>query len=208
MHTLTSLSQPQETIKGSFGEGEKRTQETQSVCWPSSMVYLQSARVFHRRTVLSREPETICLLSALNATELTSEVCFWKVRTVSPMFKSHSLRVLSHEPERAKLESLEMTTSCTHWEWPVSARRAKPTPSASGESCKFQTMIFLSAAPNVQNALLQLPGLCVGIQSWHSNNRMCSVRHTDNRITKRLLSGVAPWHHSEISRGIARKDYK
>lgn len=146
--TLTSLSQPHETIRGSLGDGENLTHETQSVCWPSSMVYLQSARVFHRRTVLSREPETICLLSALKATELTSEVCFWKVRTVSPTFKSHRRRVLSQEPDSAKFESLEITTSCTHWECPVSARRAKPTLSASGELFKFHTMIFLSVTAN------------------------------------------------------------
>merc|ERR1719502_1867124 len=60
-HTLISLSQPQETINGFLAEGEKRTQETQSVWLSSVMVYLHSARVFHSLIVLSREPDTICL---------------------------------------------------------------------------------------------------------------------------------------------------
>lgn len=57
--TLTSLSQPAETITGFWGLGLKRTQETHSV-WPLSvMVNLQSPRVFHSLMVRSREPETI-----------------------------------------------------------------------------------------------------------------------------------------------------
>merc|ERR1719311_2021478 len=58
-HTLTSLSQPADTMSGIFAEGEKTTQLTQSVCMSSVMVYLHSPNVFHSRMVLSREPETI-----------------------------------------------------------------------------------------------------------------------------------------------------
>lgn len=46
-----------------------------------------------------------------------------------------------------------MTTSWTHWECPVSARRAKPTVSASGESFRFHTMIFLSATANKSKSI-------------------------------------------------------
>ena len=57
--TLTSLSQPEETMTGFWGLGENRTHETHSV-WPLSvMVNLQSPRVFHSLMVRSREPETI-----------------------------------------------------------------------------------------------------------------------------------------------------
>ncbi len=56
-HTLTSLSQPADTMIGLVVTGEKRTQETHSV-WPSGspMVYLHSPSVFHSLIVLSREP--------------------------------------------------------------------------------------------------------------------------------------------------------
>ena len=58
--TLTSLSQPAETMVGMAVTGEKRTQDTHSV-WPSgsAMVYLQSPSVFHSLMVLSRDPDTI-----------------------------------------------------------------------------------------------------------------------------------------------------
>lgn len=57
--TLTTRSQPAETMIGFAWLGEKRTQLTQSVCPSSWMVYLHSANVFHNLIVLSREPETI-----------------------------------------------------------------------------------------------------------------------------------------------------
>ena len=63
--TLTSLSQPAETMMGLLVTGLKRTQDTHSV-WPSGspMVYLHSPRVFHSLIVLSREPDTICKAKA------------------------------------------------------------------------------------------------------------------------------------------------
>ena len=98
---MTSLSQPEETITGFWGFGEKRTQETQSV-WPLSvMVYLQSPRVFHNLMVRSREPETIWRLSAEKETERTSLVWPMKRRVVVPVESSHRRRVLSHEADRA-----------------------------------------------------------------------------------------------------------
>merc|ERR1740127_111379 len=57
--TFTSLSQPADTIRGIFAEGEKPTLLTQSVCMSSTIVYLHSARVFQSLMVLSRLPETI-----------------------------------------------------------------------------------------------------------------------------------------------------
>merc|ERR1712000_576503 len=87
--TLTSLSQPEETMTGFWGLGLKRTQETHSV-WPlSEMVYLQSPRVFHSLMVRSREPETIW----------TSLLWPTKRRVVVPVASSQRRRVLSHEAD-------------------------------------------------------------------------------------------------------------
>src|SRR5206468_218287 len=99
--TLTSLSQPAETMTGFWGLGLKRTQETHSV-WPLSvMVNLQSPRVFHSLMVRSREPETIWRLSAENETDRTSLVWPTKVRVVLPVASSHRRRDLSQEADRA-----------------------------------------------------------------------------------------------------------
>merc|ERR1719158_2102700 len=68
-------------IRGILADGENATQLTQSVCISSVMVYLHSARVFQRRMVLSRLPDTIWRLSEENATEFTSLVCPLKDRT-------------------------------------------------------------------------------------------------------------------------------
>merc|ERR1719201_2718731 len=107
--TLTSLSQPHETMRGLAAEGEKRTHETHSV-WPSSwMVNLHSPRVFHSLMVLSREPETIWRLSAEKATDRTSLEWPTKRRVVMPLLRSQRRRVASHEAERAKLPSDERT---------------------------------------------------------------------------------------------------
>lgn len=111
--TLTSLSQPQETMMGLLLFGEKRTQETHSL-WLSSwgttqrhvntthntqtwrpsegggltwMVYLHTPNVFHSLMVLSREPDTIWRLSAEKATLNTSLVCPTKRRVVVPLQK-------------------------------------------------------------------------------------------------------------------------
>lgn len=59
--TLTSLSQPADTMMGLFVTGLKRTQDTHSVWLSGSpIVYLHSPRVFHSLIDLSREPDTIC----------------------------------------------------------------------------------------------------------------------------------------------------
>merc|ERR1719337_380785 len=79
--TFTSLSHPHDTMSGCFADGEKRTWLTQSECASSVIVYLHSAKVFQRRMVLSREPETIWRLSDENATEFTSLVCPTNART-------------------------------------------------------------------------------------------------------------------------------
>jgi hypothetical protein len=106
---LTTLSQPALTITGFCGFGLNRTHETHSVCPFSVMVYLQSPRVFHSLIVRSREPETICLLSAEKDTERTSLVWPTKRRVVIPVESSHRRRVLSHDEERAYAPSEEMT---------------------------------------------------------------------------------------------------
>ena len=53
-----------------------------SLTW---MVYLHTPRVFHSLMVLSLDPDTICLLSALNATLRTSLVCPTNWRVVVPL---------------------------------------------------------------------------------------------------------------------------
>ncbi len=66
--TLTTLSQPAETITGMTGLGEKRTHETHSE-WPSStMLNLHSPSVFQSLMVRSRDADTIWRLSAENET--------------------------------------------------------------------------------------------------------------------------------------------
>jgi len=79
----------------------KETPVTHEVCPFSPIKNLQSPRVFHRRMVLSLEPETICLFSGEKATDITSFLCPTNLREVTPVFKSQSLRVLSQDPERA-----------------------------------------------------------------------------------------------------------
>merc|ERR1719478_893061 len=122
--TFTKRSQPAETMRGCFAEGEKRTVLIQSVCMSSVMVYLHSARVFQSLIVLSREPVTICRLSGEKATEFTSFLWPWKVRTVEPVFKSQSRAVLSQEPLSANCPSEEITTSATGSPCPCKAFRA------------------------------------------------------------------------------------
>merc|ERR1719171_2662502 len=122
--TLTSLSQPPEMMRGILALGEKATQLTQSVCMSSVIVYLHSASVFQSRMVRSRLPDTICRLSAENATLKTSLVWPWKQRTAAPVFRSQRRSVLSQAPDRANCPSEESVTSCTASPWPESALRA------------------------------------------------------------------------------------
>merc|ERR1719148_623830 len=90
----------------------------------SVIVNLHSANVFHNLMLLSRLPDTICLLSPEKATLKTSLVWPWKVRTVAPVFKSQRRMVRSHEPDRANCPSEDNETLATGSLWPVSALRA------------------------------------------------------------------------------------
>lgn len=65
--------------------------------------------------VLSRDPETICRLSAEKLTERTSEVWPTKRRVVLPVLRSHRRSVWSQEDESANWPSEEITTSETKW---------------------------------------------------------------------------------------------
>merc|ERR1719309_1252469 len=117
-HTFTYLSHPADTMIGFWLLGENLTHETQSL-WPSSwMVYLHWARVFQSLMVLSLDPDTICLLSAEKATDITSLVWSSNLLVVFPEERSQSLRVLSQDPESAKCPSDDRTTSLTKWPWP------------------------------------------------------------------------------------------
>jgi hypothetical protein len=70
-------------------------------------------------------------LSTENATDRTSFSWPTNRRVVLPLAMSHSRSSESHDADRAKAPSDEMTTSETKWEWPRSARRAYPYESSS-----------------------------------------------------------------------------
>merc|ERR550537_2181625 len=116
-------------------------QLTQSECASSVMVYLHSARVFHRRIVLSRDPDTIWRLSAENATVFTSLVCPVNERTDWPTLRSQRRMVLSQDAESANWPSVDVTTSCTAWLWPVKHLRAYPGSSSAGVSSHTITVL-------------------------------------------------------------------
>merc|ERR1719244_644694 len=92
--------------------------------------------------VLSLAAETICLLSAEKATESTSLVWSSNLRVVLPGDRSHSLRVLSQEPDRAKCPSDDRTPSEMKWECPWSLFWG--TPYMPSSLVSFQTMRDLS----------------------------------------------------------------
>ena len=136
------------------------------------MVYLHWPRVFHNLMVLSRDPDTICRLSAEKATLNTSFLWSLNLRVVLPLFlllfclgivicqkeesiyethvcrwvthwvKSQSRRVPSHEPDKQNWPSDEMTASDTKWLWPLSALYGVPHDDSS--LFNFQTMSVLS----------------------------------------------------------------
>lgn len=114
----------------------------QSVCPSSLMSYLHSPRVFQSLIVLSREPETICLLSALKLTESTSEVWPTKRRVVFPVLRSQRRREWSQDEDKANWPSEDITTSETKWLCPWRIRFGKPWESSSWVNC--QTMRVLS----------------------------------------------------------------
>ena len=64
------------------------------------------------------------------------------LRVVLPVLRSHSLRVLSQEPDRAKWPSEERTTSEMKWEWPCS--RFWGTPYWPSSLVSFHTISDLS----------------------------------------------------------------
>lgn len=93
--------------------GEYLTQDTQSVWLFLSDVNLQSAKVFHNLISLSAPEDKICLLSGEKATDKTSLVCPTNYLDDLAAFKSHNLRVLSHEDETMKQFSWERAKSVT-----------------------------------------------------------------------------------------------
>merc|ERR1719454_2757563 len=128
-------------ISGILAEGEKATQLTQSVCTSSVIVYLHSARVFHRRIVRSREPDTIWRLSAEKATVFTSDVWPVNARTDWPTLRSQRRMVLSQLALSANCPSELVTTSCTAWLCPVRHFRAYPGSSSPGVSSHTITVL-------------------------------------------------------------------
>jgi len=71
----------------------------------TSLVNLQSARVFQSLIPLSAPEEIICLLSGEKQQVKTSLVCPLNCLVETPVLKSQSLKVLSHEDEIQKLLS-------------------------------------------------------------------------------------------------------
>jgi hypothetical protein len=133
-HTLTTLSQPALTMTGFCGFGLNRTHDTHSV-WPFSvMVYLQSPRVFHSLMVRSREPDTICLLSAEKETERMSLVWPTKRRVVAPVDSSQRRSVLSQDDERAYAPSDEMTCSRRQCDFGAAPNSRSRTRCANGRA--------------------------------------------------------------------------
>ena len=61
--------------------------------------------MFHNLIELSLDPLTMNLLSGDIETLVTSFVCPTNLVVVTPLFKSHNLKVLSHEEERANSPS-------------------------------------------------------------------------------------------------------
>lgn len=74
---------------------------------------LQSARVFHNLMDLSAPDEIIYLLSGEKQQVKTSLVCPLNYLEQSPVLRSQSLRVLSHEEEIKKLLSYDKDKSET-----------------------------------------------------------------------------------------------
>jgi hypothetical protein len=79
----------------------------------TSLVNLQSAMVFQSLIPLSAPEEMIYLLSGEKQQVKTSLVCPWNYLVLTPVLKSQSLRVLSHEEEIQKLLSWEREMSET-----------------------------------------------------------------------------------------------
>lgn len=94
-HTFTSLSHPEETKIGLAEFGENLTVDTHSLWDSSERVNLHSPRVFHNLMDLSRDEETICLLSGEKQTDKTSLVCPTNRLVVFPVAMSQRRRVLS-----------------------------------------------------------------------------------------------------------------
>jgi len=119
-------SQPAVAKYGFFGTGEYLTHETHSVWLLVSLVYLQSANVFHNLKVLSAPAEIIYLLSNENVHDNTSFVWPTNFLLVLPVLKSHNLNVLSHELDKAYMLSYDNWTSETKWLWPVKDLNGTP----------------------------------------------------------------------------------
>jgi hypothetical protein len=74
--------------------------------------------------------------------ERTSPVCPTNFLVVKPVFKSHSLKVLSQLADKANCPSEEMAMSETKWLCPCRIFFGKPNEDSSRVNC--QTMIVLS----------------------------------------------------------------
>lgn len=166
---------------------ENLTAETQSWCSSSSTVYLHSPLVFQILIFLSLPPEAIYLLSAENEHVRTSLPWSTKVSTVFPFWTSQSLRVWSHEAERAYRESRDRARSLTKWEWPDMTFLIDPHSGSSSVaflSVRFHEMTLLSLPPERRNSTSSPASFFVDptwravtppCLSWPNNQRLMNV---------------------------------
>lgn len=91
-----------------------------------SLVNLQSARLFHNLIDLSAPEEMIYLLSGEKQQVKTSLACPTNLLEQTPVLRSQSLRVLSHEEEIKKLLSTDRDKSETKWLCPVKHFKGYP----------------------------------------------------------------------------------
>jgi len=120
-------------------------------------VNLHSPTVFQIFRSLFLSPLAICLLSGEKATVRASFECPTNLRIVAPFFKSHSLRVESHDEVRQYLLSYESDRSLTKWPCPL--RTFLGTPHCSSSSFSPLSMIsqimrLLSLEPVIKNSLV------------------------------------------------------
>lgn len=98
--------------------------------------------------VLSLPVETIYLLSGEKATLKTSLVCPVNYLVVFPVFKSHNLKVLSHDEEIKYELSFEIAKSETKWLCPVKLLNGTPYFPSLFSLKRFQIIKVLSLDPD------------------------------------------------------------
>merc|ERR1711904_221024 len=122
-HTLTSLSQPPDTMSGWEALGEKATERTSLSC-PTKRRVVRPVLRSHRRSVPSHDPDSANWPSEEMTTSCTKCPCPRRAFLGYPYDPSsrvsfHTITVLSREAERIiSGPSLVVAMALTHPEWP------------------------------------------------------------------------------------------